>query len=232
MIVIVIPTYKEKDTLKRTLPILNKLLTKKDVVLLIDDTKNFETKQFNRGIVKVFPRIGKKRGYGRSLKQGLMIATYVLDADYIIQMDADHDPKDVKEMLKHNSDFLIGYDESQTKLRRKLVSGVAGTLCRRLLGLKVKHPSCGFRMFKNEVLRNIEWRKIKSKGFGIQIEILYHITRMKYKIKEVSITHSKRKYERSKMGLRQCIGWLLTLFRLLRKHLYMTIKQVVMGIKS
>jgi len=82
-------------------------------------------------------------------------------------------------------------------------------------------------MWRNEVLRNIEWRKVKSKGFDIQIELLFMVQRMGYNISEVPIHLNDRRYDKSKLGLKQKIRWLLMLRRLFTKRLYITLVSIV-----
>jgi len=96
-----------------------------------------------------------------------------------------------------------------------------------LLGIECKHPTCGFRGWKSEVLRNIEWRKVKSKGFDIQIELLFLVKQMNYGIAQISIHPNDRRYDKSKLGLRQIIRWLMMLRRLTAKRLYITLVSIV-----
>jgi dolichol-phosphate mannosyltransferase len=226
---IVIPVYKEKEMLENRINIINQICNKNDIILLVDDSKEFESKGFERSSIRVFPRTGKRRGYGMSLKQGLMIATYILNAGYIIQMDIDHNPDDLKKIknIRKGQDVIIGIDQHTGK--RKIIKIISDFLCRKLLGLNYVHPTCGFRMYRNEVLRNIEWFKVKSKGFGIQIELLYLIQRKKYKVYEMKLIGSKRKYGKSKANLSQMISWIITFRRLLSKHIYTGILQLITG---
>lgn len=224
---IVIPTYKERKTIKSNLPSILKFVGKKDKVLLIDDTKNFETKQFQDEQVLCFPRLRGKRGYGESLKTGLMIATFILKSDRVVQMDIDHDPEYIPKLLRHNSDVIIGFDKSQSA-KRRLVSSGSRILCR-LLGLRFFQPTCGFRMFKSQVLRKLEWRKIRSKGFHVQVEVLYRMKQNKAKIDQMVISHLKRKHDKSKMNLRQTLSWNCSFVLLLGKHLYYSLASLIMG---
>jgi len=100
MNIVIIPTYKEHQTLHYLLPKLEKNKNI-DGIILIDDTKDYETKEFETDKVMCIPRTGKKRGYGESLKLGLCIATYIMSADNIIQMDADHNHLDIDKLLKY-----------------------------------------------------------------------------------------------------------------------------------
>jgi len=233
MKVIVIPTYKEKHTLTQNLRKINNLLTNNDMILLIDDSKDFETEQFKNLAYrkKSFPIMDKKRGYGKSLKLGLMIATYILEAEYIIQMDADHNPEDLKLFFRNISDktdFIIGYEP---KKKRRLKRFVTRWLSRRI-GLDFKQPTCGFKLYKNHVLKNLEWKKIKSSGFDIQIEILFQLHQKRFRSLQIPISDNKREYDKSKMGLRQIWKHLLMYRRLFTKHLYISFINLFSGDKQ
>jgi len=58
---------------------------------------------------------------------------------------------------------------------------------------------------------------MKAKGFGIQLETLHHAQREGLSIGEVEVPRHHRDTGKSKLGLRQIIGWLLTIGRLKRK---------------
>jgi len=135
-------------------------------------------------------------------------------------MDADHNHLDIDKFLDKNKlyDLIIGYEETPSRKTK-----VCRVLVHRLLGIECKHPTCGFRRWKSEVLRNIEWRKVKAKGFDIQIETLFLTNRMDYNIGQILIHPNDRRYDKSKLGLRQIIRWLMMLRRLASKRLYISL---------
>jgi dolichol-phosphate mannosyltransferase len=229
MISIVICTYKEQKTLSYLLPQLQKLLSKEDRIILVDDTKDFETQPFQSSQVLCFPIVRKKRGFGESLKQGLMIATFVLHSDWIIQMDADHTATDVNKLIgfisSHKAiDLLIGREIWNKKILgkeyRRFSSEFASFLSRHLLGLNVHQPTCGFRLYRKEILEQVNWKKIKAKGFDVEIELLWMLKWLDAEVAEIEIVSHKRKHDKSKQGFKQKITFLWMIARMTRKDLY------------
>ena len=134
-------------------------------------------------------------GYKQALLSG---------ADVVVEMDGDmsHAPEFIKPMIEEilsgydvvvGSRFIkSGRDEERGFLRQK-VSGFARFYIRALLGIKLKDPTSGFRVFKRHVLERII-DKLKATDPFIVTEVYYHSTRLGIKFKEVPITF----YERSK----------------------------------
>jgi len=228
MISIVICTYKEQKTLSFLLPQLLKLLNREDRIILVDDTKDFETQIFQSSQILCFPVVQKKRGFGESLKQGLMIATFILQSDLIVQMDADHYPSDVNNLISfgtsHEADLIIGREMWNKKILgkeyRRFSSEIASFLSRHLLGLNVHQPTCGFRLYRKEILEQVNWKKIKSKKFDIEIELLWNLKRLDASVIEMEIQSHKRRHDKSKQGIRQKITFLFMIARMTRKDLY------------
>jgi len=60
--------------------------------------------------------------------------------------------------------------------------------------------TAGFKCYKTEVIRNINLEKIKSVGYGFQIEMKFKTWILGYKIVEVPIIFTDRKLGASKMS--------------------------------
>jgi dolichol-phosphate mannosyltransferase len=66
--------------------------------------------------------------------------------------------------------------------------------------MKVKDTTAGFKCYKKEVLQNIRLEKIRSVGYGFQIEMKFKTWILGYKIVEVPIIFTDRKLGASKMS--------------------------------
>jgi dolichol-phosphate mannosyltransferase len=66
--------------------------------------------------------------------------------------------------------------------------------------MKIMDTTAGFKCYKREVLTNINLDKIKSVGYGFQIEMKFKTWILGYKIVEVPIIFTDRKLGASKMS--------------------------------
>ena len=66
--------------------------------------------------------------------------------------------------------------------------------------MKVMDTTAGFKCYKKEVLENIKMEKIKSIGYGFQIEMKFIAWKLGYKLVEVPIIFTDRKQGSSKMS--------------------------------
>jgi dolichol-phosphate mannosyltransferase len=64
----------------------------------------------------------------------------------------------------------------------------------------INDPTAGFVGYKSKVLKAIDLKKIKSKGYAFQIEMKYAAWKKKFKIIEVPITFIDRQLGASKMN--------------------------------
>jgi dolichol-phosphate mannosyltransferase len=66
--------------------------------------------------------------------------------------------------------------------------------------MKIMDTTAGFKCYKKNVLENIKTEKIKSIGYGFQIEMKFIAWKLGYKIVEVPIIFTDRKLGASKMS--------------------------------
>jgi dolichol-phosphate mannosyltransferase len=65
--------------------------------------------------------------------------------------------------------------------------------------MKVMDTTAGFKCYRKEVLEKIRLDKIKSVGYGFQIEMKFKTWKLGFKIVEVPIIFTDRKLGASKM---------------------------------
>ncbi|MPN27534.1 Undecaprenyl-phosphate mannosyltransferase [bioreactor metagenome] len=150
-----------------------------------------------------------KMGLGTAYCDGFR---YCLDKgfDAIFEMDADfsHDPKELPNLLAELKDndlvigsrYITGMNVVNWPLRRLILSYGASLYTRIITGIPIKDTTGGFKCFRAEILKQIDLSKIKSNGYGFQIEMNYRLWKKGARIKEVSIIFVDRRSGVSKMN--------------------------------
>ncbi len=215
-VVVVIPTYNEA----LNLPELVRGLMGQDIpgleILIVDDNSPDGTGQLAQEIGQQYP--GRIEVVHRSGKLGLGSA-YILGfnralqkgADHIIEMDADlsHPPECLPVFLEKCRDADVvagsryvpgGKADPSWGLLRRLLSRGGGLYARRVLGLKVKDPTSGYKCFRRKALERLSIDRIKSEGFAFQIEMAYICQKSNLRVVEVPIFFRDRTKGRSKLS--------------------------------
>lgn len=210
---VIVPTYNERNNLPL---IAGELLALPDLRLMVvddqspDDTGKVadEIAARHPGRVTVLHRDGV-RGLGRSYVEG-MRAALSTDADFIVQMDADHshDPADVPRMISAavDADLVIGSRYVPDgrivnwPLHRLILSAAANRYVRALAGLEVRDVTSGFRCWRRETLLRIPLERIASEGYAFQVEMTWYAARAGSRIREVPITFVERREGVSKLS--------------------------------
>jgi dolichol-phosphate mannosyltransferase len=151
----------------------------------------------------------------------------VRDYETLVQIDADlsHDPADIPRLLEAlaGADLIIGSRYVEGGLvqnwgwaRRALSFGANWTV-RALLGFEVHDSTAGFRAFRSEVLQEIDFHTLRSRGYAFQVETTRRVWRNGGRIVEVPITFVERIRGSTKMDARvileamtKLIAWTIT----------------------
>jgi dolichol-phosphate mannosyltransferase len=210
---IVIPTYNEATNLERLAPL---ILARRDCSLLVIDDNSpdgtgalaDELSRRNDGRVRVIHRPGKQ-GLGTAYVAGFREAIRS-DCDFVVQMDADfsHDPADVPRLIAacENADVAIGSRyvpggrAENWPLARWLLSRGGSLYTQVILGLPVSDPTSGFKCYRREALARIDLGKIRSTGFGFQVEMNWYCHRQGLRLVEIPIRFVDRRIGQSKMS--------------------------------
>ena len=148
--------------------------------------------------------------------------------DYVVQMDADfsHRPQDLPRLLQalRSADMVIGSrnipggrTETWSLLRRYISKG-GSFYARSVLNLPIRDCTSGFKCFRREVLETVDFARVRSDGYGFQVEMNHLCHRAGFQIAEVPIVFPDRTAGRSKMSL-QIISeaaWLVVKLRIER----------------
>jgi dolichol-phosphate mannosyltransferase len=216
--VVVIPTYNEADNLPALVAELHALAVPGLSVLIVDDNSPDGTGRVADTLVERFSGVvsvrhrPEKQGLGRAYLDGFTIAL-AADADYIIQMDADfsHPPSSILTMLTAivDCDVVIGsryvpggrVDERWSWWRRLLSWWANEIWSRRILNLKTRDITAGFKCWRRQALLGIQLDRVQSNGYAFQVEMTYLTERLGYRIKEIPIYFEDRRIGRSKMSV-------------------------------
>jgi len=212
-ILIVIPTYNERENVKRLIPAVKKI-DKRVHILVVDDASPDGTAKFIKKIakkdkkIKLIERKGKY-GLGTAYVEGFKYAVKH-KYDYIFEMDADfsHDPKYLPEFLdmikKYDvvtgSRYLKGISVVNWPLRRLMLSKFANFYARAITGLPLSDCTSGFKCYRRKVLEKIGLDNIHSDGYAFQIELNYKAWKKGFRIKEIPIIFVDRHAGSSKMS--------------------------------
>lgn len=131
------------------------------------------------------------------------------DADWVVTLDADlnHQPEEIPRLLgrlrETGADILVGsrfLEASEVEgspLWKKALSGSVNLLMRYLYGVSVKDKTSGFRLYRAEALRKLEFRR---SGFAFLPELLIRAHNLGLHVIEEPIHFIFRKQGRSKMA--------------------------------
>jgi len=216
-----VPTYNERENVKRLLPELMKVSQKVTgewdvIVLVVDDGSPDGTASEVKGLARRNPgkifllERGEKRGLGDAYKAGFRCAIEELKADVLVEMDADlsHDPNDIPRLLskiREGYDFVIGsrYVKGGKiegwPWRRRSISWAGNLLGRLALSFKVKDCTSGFRAIRASTLDGLPER-IETGGYAFQLSLLYFALRKRAKVVEIPIIFKERRVGESKLS--------------------------------
>ena len=224
---IIIPTYNESANLSNLVKEIYKYLPNSKI-LVVDDNSPDGTGQLAEGLKKDYPvevlHRQDKLGLGSAYRAGFK---YALEhgANFIFEMDCDfsHQPKDLPRLLsacQNGADLAIGSRKVKGgkiigwNWWRHFCSNGAMLFSRLLLGLKTHDVTAGFRCFKTEALKKINYEKISSNGYAFQIEMVYRLEKAGFKITEVPVTFPDRQAGESKLGLKDILEFFIKIIKL------------------
>jgi len=232
-IIVVVPTYNERENLPVLAALLSDLKLPGLQMLVVDDNSPDGTGDVADDLAKAAPdEVGvlhrtAKDGLGRAYIAGIGRA---LDenADIVIQMDADLShpasvvPIMVDTLRTTDAAVVIGsrYVEggsaaAEWAWHRRALSAWANFYVNTILRLHVKDATAGFKAWKADTLRAIDVGSIESNGYSFQVEMNYRAVRRGFRIAEVPIRFEERTRGASKMSLKVQLESALMPWRLL-----------------
>ena len=208
--VVVIPTY---DEIRNVAPMAKAVLgvgVPGLELLFVDDNSPDGTGAAIEELMKAEPRLRclhrpGKEGLGRAYVAGFAKALE-MGADLVIQMDCDfsHDPKDLPRLVEAaagrdgSADLVIGSryvpggSTPGWPFKRRLISRAGGVFIRTVTGLPLRDPTGGFKCWRAETLRKIDFPTVGSKGYSFQLEMNHRAWKAGCTIREIPISFTDR----------------------------------------
>lgn len=230
-VVVIIPTYNEKENIKKLIPILEDEIFPQvknhDMnILVADDNSPDKTADEVRELMKKWKNIdvniGEKKGLGAAYVRAMSYAIDKMGADVVFEMDADlsHDPKKIPafmEKIDKGYDFVIGtrYSDGGSipgnwGLIRKLYSVMGNIIVRSVLMRFAIHDwTGGYRALRKEVFLKEKSELTAFMGYTFQVSFLHKAVRDGFKVAEVPINFTDRTLGRSKIAASEYIFDLL-----------------------
>jgi dolichol-phosphate mannosyltransferase len=214
-IVIVMPTYNERQNLESIAGRVRAALPAADL-LVVDDNSPDGTGDLADKLAETDPQVQvmhrtDKAGLGKAYIAGF---GWALERGYdvIIEMDADgsHQPEHLLSLvaalngadLSIGSRWVPGGKVVNWPKTREALSRAANIYTRVMLGLAVRDATAGFRAYRAATLRTISLDQVESAGYCFQIDLTLRVADAGLRIVEVPITFVEREHGASKMSNR------------------------------
>jgi dolichol-phosphate mannosyltransferase len=212
-VLVVIPTYNERDNIGPIVARLHEALPDAHA-LVVDDGSPDGTGQLADEMAAADERVHvmhrtEKAGLGAAYVAGF---GWALDRDYgvVVEMDADgsHAPEDLPRLLDALTDadlalgsrYVPGGKVVNWPKYRELISRGGGLYSRVALGAKIRDITGGFKAFRREVLEKINIQSVASQGYCFQIDLTWRTIEAGFEVVEVPITFTERAVGESKMS--------------------------------
>ena len=202
-------------------------------VLVVDDNSPDGTGNWVRQRADEDSRV---HGLHRAGKQGLGTAilagmAYAIEQgyDYVINMDADfsHPPRYLPALVDGmdrdgspacdvmiGSRYVPGGGIEGWPLVRHLMSKGVNSYARCLLWLSPKDCSGGLRCYRTSKLAELDFDRVRSRGYAFQEEILWRLKRVGARFDETPIVFVDRELGQSKINHREAVEALWVIFSL------------------
>ncbi|HVZ58506.1 MAG TPA: glycosyltransferase [Patescibacteria group bacterium] len=250
-IVVISPTYNERENIEKMIPVLEKEVFPKvknhQMQLLIpDDNSPDGTADVIRKFMKEYKNIsliqGQKQGLGAAYVRGMKYAMDELKADAVIEFDADfqHDPHDIPRLIEamdEGYDYVIGSRyikggaiPKEWGLNRKILSRFGSLFtCIVWLNFRIHDMTSGFKLTRTTYLKKVNLDHLLSKDFAYKLNILHDIIKLGAKVKEIPIVFYERTEGASKISQKDQIDSLYVVLRLRFRDSEKFLKFLVVG---
>jgi dolichol-phosphate mannosyltransferase len=212
-VLVVIPTYNERENLQPLLARLHAVEPEADV-LVVDDASPDGTGELADKLAVDDPRIhvlhrAGKAGLGSAYLAGFATA---LRGEYrlVVEMDADgsHAPEDLPTLLAAldaadvvlGSRYVPGGRVRNWPAHRLWISRAGNLYSRLALGVPLRDITGGYRVFRRAVLEALPLDEVESQGYCFQIDLAWRALQAGFRVVEVPITFTERERGRSKMS--------------------------------
>lgn len=215
-VLVTVCTYNERENIARLIPEIRRHLPVAHVMVIDDNSpdgtadvvRNFAA---NDQFVHLLLRM-QKAGLGAATLAGFQQGINE-GYDFLINMDADfsHPPEVLPQMLAAmdhadvaiGSRYVPGGGISNWGWLRQFMSWGVNVYTRTLLGLTVRDCSGAYRCYRVSKLKEMDFAKIRAKGYAFQEEFLYRCARVGCRFAEVPIVFENRTVGESKINSKE-----------------------------
>jgi len=196
---VVFPAFNEEENIEPLIRLALKFLpslTNTYEVIIVDDGSKDDTGRIADNLARKHKEVIVlhhlfNEGYGAALRSGFKAAKH--DLVFFTDADAQFDIGEIPKLtnLIKEADIVCGYRIKRADpVFRRVNAGLYNLAIRLLFGLKVLDIDCAFKLFKREVIRNLN---LESTGALINAELLILAKKKGYVIKQVGVNHYPRK---------------------------------------
>lgn len=212
-IVVLIPTYNERENLVLIVARLRAAVPEADV-LVLDDNSPDGTGVVGDQLAADDPAVhvmhrSNKAGLGAAYLAGFAWALQ-RGYDVMVEMDADgsHQPEQLPSLLNalahadavFGSRWVPGGSVVNWPFHRKVLSVGGNLYVRLLLGMPIGDATGGYRAYRAAALRNLDLHRVASQGYCFQVDLAWRAIRSGLRVVEVPITFVERTLGDSKMS--------------------------------
>ncbi len=212
-VLVVLPTYNERDNLGWVVGRIRAATPQVDV-LVVDDDSPDGTGEVADELAAADPQVSvlhrtEKAGLGAAYLHGFRVA---LERGYDVvgEMDADgsHQPEQLPLLLEalRGADLVIGSrwvsggSVVNWPLSRKVLSVGGNLYARVLLGIPLRDVTAGYRLFRRTTLEEIDLGSVESAGYIFQTDLAFRTLHAGLRVVEVPIEFVERVRGESKMS--------------------------------
>jgi dolichol-phosphate mannosyltransferase len=212
-VLVVIPTYEERDNIGPVLSRLRAAVPTADV-LVVDDASPDGTGELAEAMAAEDPHISVMHRQGKDGLGAAYLAGFATalrgDYDVIVEMDADgsHPPEELPALLAALDDadlvlgsrYVAGGVVQNWPAYRQWISRGGNLYSRIALGVPIRDITAGYRAFRRQVLEELDLEAVSSRGYCFQIDMAYRAVQAGFRVREVPITFVERERGASKMN--------------------------------
>jgi len=215
-VLVITPTYDEAPNIEEMLRRTRAAMPDADILVVDDNSPDGTAAVASRvadelGRIEVMVR-QEKEGLGVAYRAGLAVGIEN-GYDVICHLDADlsHDPAVlpilVDTLVAGHADLVIGSryvpggSIPHWPLYRRALSRVGNFYAGAVLGTSVRDNTSGYRAYRAEILKDIDYASTRAKGYGFMIETAYRVWLTGGRVLEAPIAFTDRVRGYSKMTL-------------------------------
>jgi dolichol-phosphate mannosyltransferase len=212
-VLVVTPTYLEAENIEEFLERTRTAAPDVDI-LVVDDNSADGTADIAEDIAAKLGRIDvlrrpEKVGLGAAYRAGFALG---MERGYelLVEIDADlsHDPRALPALIAAVEDgadlaigsrYVPGGSIPHWPWLRRTLSKWGNRYTNFVLGMPISDATSGFRVYRADVLRKIDYASTRTKGYGFQIELAYRVWQHGGRIDQLPIAFTDRVRGVSKM---------------------------------